>query len=75
MTLEIGVDILSNLARDRESINRSRARVRDTEMNLNTSSRLLSSMTRRAMQNRVILFAIIGALALFVIAMIYMRLG
>jgi len=72
---EIGVDILTNLARDRETINRSRARVRDTEMNLNTSSRLLSSMMRRAVQNRIILFGIMAALFLFIIAMIYMKLS
>jgi len=70
---EIGVDILTNLARDRETINRSRARVRDTEMNLSSSSRILSGMLRRAMQNRIILFGLIGALIFFIFLMIYMH--
>ena len=68
-----GVDILTNLARDRETINRSRARVRDTEMNLSSSSRILSGMLRRAMQNRIILFGLIGALIFFIFLMIYMH--
>ena len=67
----LGVDILTNLARDRETINRSRARVRDTEMNLSSSSRILSGMLRRAMQNRIILFGLIGALIFFIFLMIY----
>ena len=69
----LGVDILTNLARDRETINRSRARVRDTEMNLSSSSRILSGMLRRAMQNRIILFGLIGALIFFIFLMIYMH--
>ena len=71
--LNSGVDILTNLARDRETINRSRARVRDTEMNLSSSSRILSGMLRRAMQNRIILFGLIGALIFFIFLMIYMH--
>jgi len=71
---QIGADILSNLQKDRETINRTRARVRDTEFNLGESSRILSGMIRRALQNRVILYSIIGALAFFVLITIYIKL-
>jgi len=64
---QIGADILSNLARDRETITRSRARVRDTEFNLSASSRVLSGMIRRAIQNKLILYSVIGGLILFII--------
>jgi len=71
---QIGADILSNLQKDRETINRTRARVRDTEFNLSESSRILSGMIRRALQNRVILYSIIGGLAFFILITIYIKL-
>jgi len=64
---QLGVDILSNLSRDRETINRSRARVRETEQNLGASGRVLSGMIRRAIQNKLILYGVIGGLIFFIL--------
>ncbi|EDO32619.1 predicted protein [Nematostella vectensis] len=46
-TEQIGVDILDNLYRDREVIDRSRERLRGTDQHLSKSSRVLSAMMRR----------------------------
>ena len=72
-TEQLGADILSNLAGDREKINRSRARVRDTEFNLGASSRILSGMIRRAIQNKLIMYSIIGGLVFFIIITIALK--
>ncbi|KAF5894802.1 calmin isoform X1, partial [Clarias magur] len=53
---QIGQEILSNLHTDREKIQRSRDRLRETDANLGKSSRILSGMLRRppaAMMNAV----------------------
>ncbi|XP_065063073.1 vesicle transport through interaction with t-SNAREs homolog 1A-like [Rhopilema esculentum] len=54
-TEDIGNDILQNLERDRETITRTRDRLRTTDSNIGKSSRILSGMMRRIIQNRIIL--------------------
>ncbi|KXJ12411.1 Vesicle transport through interaction with t-SNAREs-like 1A [Exaiptasia diaphana] len=68
-TEQIGVDIMDNLHRDREVINRSRDRLRGTDQNLSKSSRLLTAMMRRVIQNRIIL-AVICIVILVVIGLV-----
>ncbi|XP_075920693.1 vesicle transport through interaction with t-SNAREs homolog 1A isoform X3 [Petromyzon marinus] len=46
-TEQIGQDILDNLHRDRETIQRARERLRETDSHLGKSSRVLSGMMRR----------------------------
>ncbi|XP_048123307.1 vesicle transport through interaction with t-SNAREs homolog 1A isoform X3 [Alosa alosa] len=46
-TEQVGQEILSNLHSDREKIQRSRDRLRETDANLGKSSRILTAMLRR----------------------------
>ncbi|XP_068112676.1 vesicle transport through interaction with t-SNAREs homolog 1A isoform X4 [Hyperolius riggenbachi] len=46
-TEQIGQNILENLSQDREKIQRSRERLRETDTNLGKSSRILTGMLRR----------------------------
>ncbi|KAK3528859.1 hypothetical protein QTP70_011741 [Hemibagrus guttatus] len=48
---QIGQEILSNLHSDREKIQRSRDRLRETDANLGKSSRILSGMLRSSYRN------------------------
>lgn len=54
-TEEIGQDILNNLHRDRETMTQTRDRLRGTNANLHKSSRVLTAMMRRLIQNRILL--------------------
>ncbi|XP_069095482.1 vesicle transport through interaction with t-SNAREs homolog 1A isoform X4 [Pleurodeles waltl] len=65
-TEQIGQDILENLNHDREKIQRARERLRETDTNLGKSSRILTGMLRRIIQNRV-LIVILGIVLLFTI--------
>ncbi|XP_058949132.1 vesicle transport through interaction with t-SNAREs homolog 1A [Pocillopora verrucosa] len=69
-TEQIGVDIMDNLHRDREVIERARERTRATDKNLSKSSRILTGMMRRIIQNRIIMavicLAILGVIGLII---------
>ncbi|XP_051170688.1 vesicle transport through interaction with t-SNAREs homolog 1A [Leptopilina boulardi] len=54
-TEEIGTQVLKDLHDQRETIQRSRGRLRDTDAELGRGSRLLSGMIFRALQQRLIL--------------------
>ncbi|XP_072195680.1 vesicle transport through interaction with t-SNAREs homolog 1A isoform X1 [Excalfactoria chinensis] len=62
-TEQIGQEMLENLSHDREKIQRARERLRETDANLGKSSRILTGMLRRIIQNRIL----IVVLAVFVI--------
>ncbi|EDL01734.1 vesicle transport through interaction with t-SNAREs homolog 1A (yeast), isoform CRA_e, partial [Mus musculus] len=73
-TEQIGQEMLENLSHDREKIQRARDRLRDADANLGKSSRILTGMLRRIIQNRILLvilgiivvIAILTAIAFFV---------
>ncbi|CAH3174676.1 unnamed protein product [Porites evermanni] len=69
-TEQIGVDIMNNLHRDREVMERARDRTRGTDKNLTKSSRILTGMMRRIIQNRIIMaiicLAILGVIGLVI---------
>ncbi|XP_039632393.1 vesicle transport through interaction with t-SNAREs homolog 1A isoform X2 [Polypterus senegalus] len=67
-TEQVGQEILENLHHDREKIQRSRDRLRETDANLGKSSRILTGMMRRIIQNRILMF-ILGAIILFTIVL------
>ncbi|XP_051969177.1 vesicle transport through interaction with t-SNAREs homolog 1A-like isoform X1 [Xyrauchen texanus] len=67
-TEQVGQEILSSLHSDREKIQRSRDRLRETDANLGKSSRILTGMLRRIIQNRVLVF-ILGAIILLTIVL------
>lgn len=58
---QVGAGVLSDLAFQREVLTRSRNRLRDTDGDLGTSSRILSAMVVRIQRSKVIL-SVIGVL-------------
>ncbi|CAH1977997.1 unnamed protein product [Acanthoscelides obtectus] len=58
-TQEIGSQVLKNLGEQRETIQRSRNRLREADEDLGRSGRLMNSMIIRSLQQKVILIAVI----------------
>ncbi|XP_037070671.1 vesicle transport through interaction with t-SNAREs homolog 1A-like isoform X2 [Pollicipes pollicipes] len=58
----IGAEVLGDLSSQRETLLRTRSRLRDTDSELGRSSRLLTGMMHRAMQNRVLLLLVAAVL-------------
>ncbi|XP_077482118.1 vesicle transport through interaction with t-SNAREs homolog 1A isoform X1 [Stigmatopora argus] len=73
-TEQVGQEILSNLHTDREKIQRARERLRETDANLGKSSRILTGMLRRIIQNRVLVFVLGAFILLTIILAIYFNL-
>ncbi|XP_074476466.1 vesicle transport through interaction with t-SNAREs homolog 1A isoform X1 [Sebastes fasciatus] len=73
-TEQVGQEILSNLHGDREKIQRARERLRETDANLGKSSRILTGMLRRIIQNRVLVFVLGAIILLTIILAIYFNL-
>ncbi|CDS37521.1 vesicle transport through interaction with [Echinococcus multilocularis] len=70
-TEEIGGQILDDLDQQRETIQRSRDRLRHANEDLSRSSRLISKMYRRVIQNRAVLAAIGILMCLVFFGIIY----
>ncbi|XP_056285755.1 vesicle transport through interaction with t-SNAREs homolog 1A isoform X1 [Pseudoliparis swirei] len=73
-TEQVGQEILSNLNSDREKIQRARERLRETDANLGKSSRILTGMLRRIIQNRALVFILGAIILLTIILAIYFNL-
>ncbi|XP_034425913.1 vesicle transport through interaction with t-SNAREs homolog 1A isoform X1 [Hippoglossus hippoglossus] len=73
-TEQVGQEILANLHTDREKIQRARERLRETDANLGKSSRILTGMLRRIIQNRVLIFILGSIILLTIILAIYFNL-
>ncbi|VDL92614.1 unnamed protein product [Schistocephalus solidus] len=73
-TEEIGGQILSDLDHQRDTLQRSRDRLRHANADLSKSSRIISSMYRRMIQNRAVLVAIGALMLLVLLAIIYLAL-
>uniref|UniRef100_U5EVQ1 Vesicle transport through interaction with t-SNAREs homolog 1A n=1 Tax=Corethrella appendiculata TaxID=1370023 RepID=U5EVQ1_9DIPT len=70
-TEQIGAQVLNDLSDQRETIQRSRARLRETDAELGRSSRVISSMLMRGMREKLILIAVGVALFLVLVLSIY----
>ncbi|XP_023946421.1 vesicle transport through interaction with t-SNAREs homolog 1A [Bicyclus anynana] len=70
-TEQIGAAVLQDLSEQRETIQRSRGRLRETDEQLNRSARLMNSMLLRALRERVVLGAVLAALAVLGAAALY----
>ncbi|CAG9774020.1 unnamed protein product [Ceutorhynchus assimilis] len=57
-TEEIGNHVMKNLAEQRETIQRSRNRLRETDQEISRSARILNTMMMRSLQQKVIMFAV-----------------
>eukprot|EP00038_Savillea_parva_P009150 m.181565 g.181565 ORF g.181565 m.181565 type:complete len:217 (+) comp15309_c0_seq1:114-764(+) len=65
--VEIGAGALDELGRQRETIERSRGRLRGMDSDLSKSQKLLRSIYNRAIRNRVLTSLIIGLLTIVII--------
>ncbi|XP_064643477.1 vesicle transport through interaction with t-SNAREs homolog 1A-like [Lineus longissimus] len=65
-TEQIGAQILEDLSSQREAIQRSRDRLRETDAHLGKSSRVLTGMMKRIIQNRIVLLGI-GAIVIIIV--------
>ncbi|XP_066259718.1 vesicle transport through interaction with t-SNAREs homolog 1A [Euwallacea similis] len=70
-TEELGNQVMRNLSEQRETIQRSRNRLRETDEELNRSSRILSSMLMRVMQQKAVLYAVGASFIIFISLGIY----
>ncbi|KAA3672640.1 vesicle transport through interaction with t-SNAREs 1 [Paragonimus westermani] len=71
-TEEVGTHILTDLGEQREKLQRSRNRLRQADTDLNKSSRIISEMTRRVIQNRMVLIGMVILMILIFIVAIYL---
>lgn len=70
-TEQIGTQVLQDLSDQRETIQRARGRLRETDAELGRSSRLLNSMMMRAMRDKIVLISVAIALFLVLFLSIY----
>lgn len=70
-TEQLGTQVLQDLHQQRETIGRSRARLRDTDAELGRSGRVLTSMVIRSLRERFVLVGIIGLFILVVSLSMY----
>lgn len=73
MTQELGTGILANLAAQRETIMHSRDTLHGADENISKARKVLTGMGRRMMQNKLIMFGIIGFLLAGIILIIYFK--
>ncbi|PAA67689.1 hypothetical protein BOX15_Mlig021710g1, partial [Macrostomum lignano] len=73
-TERVGRDILADLASQRETLTRSRDKLKSTNQDLGSSSRILGGMMRRVVQNRALLLLILGVMLLVIGAVLYVAL-
>ncbi|XP_039441727.1 vesicle transport through interaction with t-SNAREs homolog 1A [Culex pipiens pallens] len=70
-TEQIGTQVLQDLSDQRETIQRARGRLRETDAELGRSSRLLNSMMMRALRDKIVLISVAVALFLVLFLSIY----
>uniref|UniRef100_A0A1B0FR69 t-SNARE coiled-coil homology domain-containing protein n=2 Tax=Glossina morsitans morsitans TaxID=37546 RepID=A0A1B0FR69_GLOMM len=71
-TETLGAQVLGDLHHQRETIQSSRARLRETNAELGRASRTLNSMWMRAMRQKVILYTVGGFFVVAVVVSIYL---
>lgn len=71
-TQSIGVSVLNDLEHQKEVLTRSRNRIRDTDDDLGTSSRVLSIMIMRVQKSRILLALVVVAIIAAIIFGIYL---
>ena len=72
-TEELGVSILQDLHKQRETIVHTRETLHGADDNIGKSRRILASMAKRAMQNKVMLGAVIGILIMCIFLIIVVK--
>ncbi|GIL75419.1 hypothetical protein Vretimale_8053 [Volvox reticuliferus] len=72
-TEELGSGILANLAAQRETIVHSRDTLHGADDNISKARKILTNMSRRMLQNKLIMFGIIGFLLAGIAIIIYFK--
>lgn len=72
-TEELGTGILANLASQRETIVRSRDTLHGADDNITKARKILSGMSRRILQNKIMMIGIILFLLVGIILIIYFK--
>jgi vesicle transport through interaction with t-SNAREs protein 1 len=72
-TEQIGVTIMSDLQRQRETIERTQGHLRETNTNISRSRRILGTMARRIVTNKILMFAIILILVFAIAMVVYFK--
>ena len=67
----MGAGVLGDLHNQRETLDRSRSRLKDVEAGLSQSNTIIKTMIFRAQQNKVVLLAVSLAILLVVIFGVY----
>ncbi|WKX95661.1 hypothetical protein Q1695_012263 [Nippostrongylus brasiliensis] len=70
-TEQIGTEVLGNLSAQRETISRARERMREADVELGRSNRLLNTMIRRVIQNRLLLLIVAILLMFSLLFLVY----
>eukprot|EP00123_Amoebidium_parasiticum_P013028 comp21717_c0_seq1/m.30696 comp21717_c0_seq1/g.30696 ORF comp21717_c0_seq1/g.30696 comp21717_c0_seq1/m.30696 type:complete len:223 (-) comp21717_c0_seq1:410-1078(-) len=72
---QIGIEILSNLNEQRQTINRAQSTLEETNANLSRSDRVLRSMARRALANKMLTGMILLTVAIIIFVILYLKLS
>ncbi|VDM51898.1 unnamed protein product [Angiostrongylus costaricensis] len=70
-TEQIGTEVLGNLSSQRETINRARERMREADIELGRSNRVLNTMIGRVIQNRLLLLVVAVFLMFTLLFLVY----
>lgn len=70
-TERIGATVLQDLSSQRETLQKSRSRLREANEDLRQSSRIMNSMIMRALRERAVLFGVITIFVIVVISTFY----
>ncbi|KAJ8941581.1 hypothetical protein NQ314_010356 [Rhamnusium bicolor] len=71
-TQEIGTQVLKNLGDQRETMQRSRTRLREADEELGRSGRIMNSMIMRSIQQKLVLFAVCACFLIAICLGIYL---
>lgn len=70
-TEEIGATVLTNLSQQRETIHRSRNRMRETNADLSRSARIMNTMIMRSIRDKFVLYIVAVIFVLAVTLTLY----
>uniref|UniRef100_A0A0K0D1A3 t-SNARE coiled-coil homology domain-containing protein n=1 Tax=Angiostrongylus cantonensis TaxID=6313 RepID=A0A0K0D1A3_ANGCA len=70
-TEQIGTEVLGNLSSQRETISRARERMREADIELGRSNRVLNTMIGRVIQNRLLLLVVAVFLMFTLLFLVY----
>lgn len=70
-TEQIGASVLQDLSSQRETIQKSRSRLREANEDLRQSSRIMNSMIMRSLRERALLFGVVTVFVVIVFSTFY----